>query len=497
MSEDDRSLDPPDWERLRAVGHEMVDVLLDWLRDIRQQPAWAPMPDSVKAGFRAPAPREGMGPEAVWQELRETVLPYRLGNVHPRFWARVIGTGTATGALAELAAAAMNNNLSGLESSAVHVEAQVLRWLKELMGFPPQASGLLTSGCSLANLIGLQTWRDAAVDLDVNVEGVQAIPRRLVGYASQEVHSSVARAFVVLGLGASALRRIPVDADFRMEVSALERAIEADQRAGLQPFCIIGSAGTVNTGATDPLEALARVARERKLAFHVDAAFGAWARISPRLRPQVQGLEQADSIAFDLHKWGAVQYGVGCVLVRDAEAHHRAFQTSAAYLEAHPRGVASAEYPSNELGPELSRGFRGLKVWMAFKEHGLDRLRRAIEKNVEEAAHLAHRIEQEPELELMAPVPLNLVTFRYCGQGLPEPRLDGLNAELVMRIQESGLAVPSTTRLHGRTVIRVAIVNHRTRLEDLDALLETVLKTGRALAAGGPPSQPPAQGGRR
>jgi aromatic-L-amino-acid decarboxylase len=486
--QDERSLDPPDWEEVRSVGHEMVDVLLGWLRDVRDQPAWTPMPETVKARFHAPLPMEGEGPAAVWADLRRSVLPYRLGNVHPRFWARVMGGGTAGGALAELAAGMMNVNLSGLESSAVHVEAQVLRWLRELMGFPATASGLLTSGCSMANLVALQVHRDSAVDLDVNVEGVQALPRRLVAYASEEVHSSVSRAFVVLGLGSAALRRIPVDSEFRMDVGALDQSIDADVRVGLQPFCIVGSAGTVNTGAIDPLDKLADVARDRGLAFHVDAAFGAWARLSPRLGELVAGLERADSIAFDLHKWGSANYAVGCVLVRDAEAHHRAFQTSAAYLAPHPRGVASTEYPTNELGPELSRGFRGLKVWMAFKEHGLDRLRGSIEKNVEQAAHVAERIRREPELELMAPVPLNVVCFRWRGSGASEERLDALNAELVMRIQESGLAVPSTTRLRGRTVVRLAIVNHRSRFEDFDALLDAVLRTGRLLA--GAPGQP-------
>jgi len=483
MSDQGRTLDPTDWEAVRSVGHRMLDALVDGLRDVREGPAWSPLPPEVKARFHEPAPLEGRGADAVWEELRRSVLPYRLGNVHPRFWARVMGTGTVTGALAALAGAAMNSNLSGLESSAVHVEAQVVGWLKELMGFPASASGLLTSGCSLANLIGLQVARDRVGGAGVKAEGLQSVPGRLVGYASEEAHSSVARAFAVLGLGNGSLRRVPVDAGFRMDVGALERAIDADLRAGHRPFCVVGSAGTVNTGATDPLPALADLARARGLAFHVDAAFGAWARLSPRLRDQVRGLERADSIAFDLHKWGAVPYGVGCVLVRDAEAHRRTFQASAAYLAPHPRGVSAVEYAGHELGPELSRPFRGLGPWMAFQEHGLDRLRQAVEKNVEQAARVAARVRREPELELTAPVPLNVVTFRYRGRGLSDEQLDVLNAEVVMRIQESGLAVPSTTRLRGRTVIRLAIVNHRSLDEDLDLLVDAVLETGRAVAA--------------
>jgi glutamate/tyrosine decarboxylase-like PLP-dependent enzyme len=289
---------------------------------------------------------------------------------------------------------------------------------------------------------------------------------------------------MVLGLGSTALRRVPTGPDFRMRVEDLEDRIDGDVGRGLRPFCIVGSCGTVNTGAIDPLDAMADLAARRKLWFHVDGAFGALAALSPRLKDRVKGLERAHSVAFDLHKWGAAPYGLGVVLVRDAEAHHRAFQTEAAYLAPLPRGVAQADYPANELGPELSRGFRGLPIWMAWKEHGVSRLARTIEMNVAQALHVKERVGREPELELMAPVGLNLVTFRYVGKAtlLPE-RLDALQAEIVMRVQESGVAVPSTTKLRGRTVIRLAIVNHRTRRADLDLLLDAVLREGRAAAA--------------
>ena len=483
VPDDERGLDPEDWEALRTVGHRLVDELLDGLRTVREQLAWKPIPEGVKAAFRTGPPMAGSSAEAVHREFLQNVLPYRLGNIHPRFFARVMGTGTPMGALAEFAAAAMNNNLSGLESSAVHVEAQVLRWLKALLGFPETASGLLTSGCSISNLIALQVARDEYAGVDVNVEGVQASRYRLVAYASDQVHSAVQRALMVLGLGSTALRRVPTGPDFRMRVEELEDRIDDDVGHGLRPFCIVGSCGTVNTGAIDPLEAMADLAERRKLWFHVDGAFGALAALSPRLRERVRGLERAHSLAFDLHKWGAAPYGVGVVLVRDAEAHHRAFQTEAAYLSPLPRGVAAADYPANELGPELSRGFRGLRVWMAWKEHGISRLAKAIEMNVAQAAYVAERVWSEPELELAAPVPLNLVTFRYVGlRPLPPDRLDALQSEVVMRVQESGVAVPSTTKLRGQTVIRLAIVNHRSRRADFDALLDAVLREGRALA---------------
>jgi aromatic-L-amino-acid decarboxylase len=485
--EDDGGLDPSDWESTRRMAHALVDELLDMLRTVRSQSAWRPLPETVKASFHAPVPWEGEGVEAVHEAFLQTVLPYRLGNIHPRFFARVMGTGTAMGALGELAAAAMNNNLSGLESSAVHVEAQVLRWLKTLLDFPSEASGLFTSGCSIANLIALQVARDEFSGVDVNVEGVRASRERLVAYASNEAHSAVRRALMVLGLGSSALRQVPTGPDFRLRVEDLEERIDEDVGLGLRPFCIIGSCGTVNTGAIDPLDAMADLAARRKLWFHVDGAFGALAALSTSLKPKVKGLERAHSIALDLHKWGAAPYGVGVVLVRDADAHHRAFQTEAAYLSPLPRGVARTDYPANELGPELSRGFRGLPVWMAWKEHGVSRLARTIEMNVAQAAAVAGRVQREPELELTAPVGLNLVTFRYRGRGGASAEdLDALQSEIVMRVQESGVAVPSTTRLRGRTVIRLAIVNHRTRKADLDALLDAILHEGRALERAAP-----------
>jgi glutamate/tyrosine decarboxylase-like PLP-dependent enzyme len=242
----------------------------------------------------------------------------------------------------------------------------------------------------------------------------------------------------------------------------------------------MGSAGTVNTGAIDPLEALADLARTEELTFHVDAAFGAWAKLSPRLREQVRGLERADSLALDLHKWGAAPTAwaacwSGCQATTVPSDLGRLPRSAS-------RGVAAADFPSNEPGRSC-RGAAGARAVDGVQGHGLSRLATSIEQNVAQAAFVAERVRAEPELELMAPVPLNLVTFRYRGRGLPDARLDALNAELVICIQESGLAVPSTTRLRGRTVIRLAIVNHRSRREDFDRLLEAVVRTGRELAS--------------
>ncbi len=268
-----------------------------------------------------------------------------------------------------------------------------------------------------------------------------------------------------------------------MRVDELQRAIAEDRAAGLRPFCVVGTAGTVNTGATDDLEALAAVCRREGLWFHVDGAFGALAYWSEELRPAVKGMELADSLAFDLHKWGSLPFEVGCVLVRDAAVHRAAFASTASYLAVMDRGPVAGGLVFADRGIELTRGFKALKVWMSLKAHGVDLFRGLVEQNVRQAQYLGALIEAEETLELMAPVALNIVCFRYVAGGLDEPALNELNKEVLLRVQESGVAVPSSTVLQGRFAIRAALVNHRSRREDYEMLVRAVVDAGRAVAA--------------
>jgi aromatic-L-amino-acid decarboxylase len=279
------------------------------------------------------------------------------------------------------------------------------------------------------------------------------------------------------GLGSDALRRIPVGTDHRMDISALRAAIAADRAAGATPFLVVGTAGSVDVGAFDDLAATADIAETEGLWFHVDGAFGALAALSPALAPHVAGMERARSIAFDFHKWAQAPYDAGCILVRNQADQIATFATNAAYLTAATRGLAAnAPWPA-DLGPDLSRGFRALKIWFALQVFGAARLGAVAENSCAVARHLAARIAAEPALELLAPVPLNIVCFRYRAE---ESEADRLNAEIVADIQEAGLAAPSTTRLGGRLAIRAAFVNHRSRTEDADALVTAVLEAGRA-----------------
>jgi glutamate/tyrosine decarboxylase-like PLP-dependent enzyme len=291
----------------------------------------------------------------------------------------------------------------------------------------------------------------------------------------------VQKAIESLGLGARSLRKVPVNADFEIDVGALARMIAEDRAAGRQPFCVIGNAATINTGATDDLDALATLCERERLWFHVDGAIGALLALAPGHRHLVRGMERADSVTLDLHKWLHVPFEAACVLVRDRKAHREAFALTPEYLERTERGLASGALWFSEYGLQLSRGFRALKVWLSIKEHGLDRFGRLIDRNIAQAHELAALVEAEPDLELLAPVATNIVCFRYNPGGLGDGQLNALNEELLIRLHESGIAAPSYTTLHGRYCLRAAIVNYRTISADLSVLVSAVREIGASL----------------
>jgi len=472
------TLDPDDWSHYRDVSHRVLDELLDYLQGVSRRPVWRPVPSEVKARLREEAPRAPLPAEAVWEAVRELILPYPTGNIHPRFWGWVHGTGTVGGVLAEMIAATMNSNLGGREHAPVYVERQVIEWCRDVFGFPAGASGLLLTGTSMATVVGLSVARNGASGVDVRRHGVAAVGRPLVAYTSAEAHVSVRKALELLGLGSDALHLVPVGPDFRMDVDALRRALAADRAAGRQPFCVVGTAGTVNTGAVDDLSALADLCAAEGLWFHVDGAFGAMTALSAALRPRLAGIERADSLAFDFHKWLHAPYAAGCLLVRDGARHREAFSVHQSYLTSHERGLAGGSPWFCDYGPDLSRGFAALKVWFTIKEQGLDRLGAMVEKNCRQAAYLAERAAADGRLELMAPVSLNVVCFRYVRPGADAAWLNRVNEEIIYQLHESGVAAPSSTRVRGALAIRVCLTNHRTRRPDLDALVDAVCAAG-------------------
>jgi aromatic-L-amino-acid decarboxylase len=479
------TLDPSDWDGFRTQAHRMLDDMLDYTEHIRVRPVWQPIPDEVRARFRGGLPRQPADLFTVHEEFMSDILPFAAGNVHPCFMGWVHGGGTPVGMLAEMLAAGLNANLGGRDQAPIEVERQLVQWTREIFGFPEGASGLFVTGTSMANLIAVVIARDLAfgfdlaLDLKVRRGGVSADTRRLTAYASTAVHGCIGKAMDLSGLGSDALRRIPTDAHHRIGLTELTCAIERDRDTGFTPFLVVGSAGTVDTGAIDDLSAIADLCEREKIWFHVDGAYGALGMLARDIAPRLKGIERADSLAFDFHKWGQVPYDAGFVLVRDGELHHKAFSNPAAYLQRLQRGLAAGSPWPCDFGPDLSRSFRALKTWFTLKVHGADALGASISRTCELARYLESRIAATPELELLAPVELNIVCFRYRSPDVAES--DRINEEIVAELQESGIAVPSTTTIGGRLAIRAAIVNHRTSRMEVDALVDATLSFGRAI----------------
>ena len=476
----ERTLDPDNWAVFRDRAHSMLDAALDHAEGVREGAVWTPFPDDLKSALAEPVPMDAQGTDKVCEDLLAWVLPYATGNTHPRFFGWVHGAGAPGSIIADTMAAAMNSNLGGRDHGAVYVERQVIDWVKKLFHFPHTSSGLVVSGTSIATLIALTAARYAKTDYDVRRQGVRPERGRLVGYTSSEAHSCNARTFDMLGLGLDALRIVPVDNGYRMNIEALRLSIQTDLEAGHRPFCVVGSAATVNTGAVDDLGAISRVCQEYDLWFHVDGAFGAVAALSESLKPRFKGIEQADSIAFDFHKWMHVTYDAGFVLIRRENIHREAFSLKREYHTAAPRGLAAGSPWFCEYGPELSRGFRALKIWFHLKEHGIKRITEKVEDNCRQAVYLGELVESRQELELATPVSLNIVCFRFVTPDLADTALNRINEEIVMDLQESGVATPSTTILNGKLAIRVNITNHRSTMADFDLLVDEVVKFGRA-----------------
>jgi aromatic-L-amino-acid decarboxylase len=415
----------------------------------------------------------------VYEQFKERILPFVAGNAHPGFMGWVQGGGTIVGMLAEMLAAGVNANCGGRDHSPIQVERQIVEWSRHWFGFPASTSGLFVTGGSMANFIAVLVARRSRLGATVRKEGLSRQPLRLIAYTSAAAHACIARAMDYAGLGSENLRLIPFDTEQRVSLPAMRDAINADRAAGNLPFLLIANAGTVDIGAIDDLAALADIAAAQDLWFHVDGALGALGVLAPQLAPRLAGIERADSLALDFHKWMQVPYDAGFVLVRDGNMHRETFATVAAYLQRGSRGLAAGDYWPNDFGPDLSRAFRALKTWFTLRVYGTQQLGVMIGNCCRLAQHLRSRIIAEPQLELLAPVPLNIVCFRFRG---PDP--DTLNTAIAADVQESGIAAPSTTHIEGRLAIRAAIFNHRTRECDVDALVKAVLKHGNRRTRG-------------
>ncbi|MER5968970.1 aminotransferase class I/II-fold pyridoxal phosphate-dependent enzyme [Streptomyces sp. NPDC002055] len=478
-------LEPEDWEEFRALGKQIIDDVVDHFAGIRERPVWQPVPDEVRTALSAGLPTGPLPMTAVYEEFRSLILPYPRGNTHPRFWGWVNGSGLPVAAYADLLASAMNATLGAGENAAMLVEEQVVTWLQQAFDWPETGSGLLTSGCSMGQIIALAAARQSrAAEWNIRHAGAREAPQLTV-YGSTETHHSFEKAVELLGIGRAFYRTVPVGPDFRIDVPALRRAIRKDRAEGLRPVCLVGNVGTVNTGAVDPLDDLVDVAREEDLWLHLDGAFGAFAYLLPERRPLLAALNRADSLVFDLHKWFYLPFDVSCVLVREPGALEDTFSSHADYISRTPSGPASNPVAFADRGIEQSRRFRALKVWFALRTHGLDGFARAIAGNIDQIGHLTRLVDASPRLETVSRSPLNIACFRYVRPGAGPDELNALNQEILSRLQLRGLAVPSHTLIDGKFVIRVANTNHRTVRSDMDFLVDQVVALGDGLLKDG------------
>jgi aromatic-L-amino-acid decarboxylase len=462
------SLDPSNWDQFRKDAHGMLDDIITHIQTIRQKPVWQPPNVETRARFSRPLPTASRELGDVLEDVREHIIPFATGNLHPSFMGWVHGAGTPIGMVAEIVAAGLNLNCGGRDHVGLEVEQQIVRWMSEALGYPAGASGLFLTGSSMANFLAVTIAKTEALGQSVRENGLRNCDRELVAYTSSEAHGCIAQAMQLSGIGSANLRIIAVDAAGRMLPDALSAAIKADREQGHLPFLVVATAGTVNTGAIDPLAEISVIASSENLWFHVDGAIGALGVFSNSLRELFSGIERSASVALDFHKWGQVPYDAGFLLVRDGDAQKRAFAQPAAYLQRADRGLAAGETWPCDLGPDLSRGFRALKTWMTIEALGTDRIGDSIAHTCKIARYLAERLEHNPIFELKAPVSLNIVCFGIRGASTEFVR------NLVMDIQESGLAAPSWTTINGELVVRCAIVNHRTTMADIDGFMDTV-----------------------
>ena len=469
----------------RRAGHALVDGVADHLAALPSRPVWQPLPDALRSELLAlPLPDRPVALDALVATTMRDVLPHAMGNGHPGFFGWVNPPPSRAGVIASLAAAAMNPSVVAGDHADVHLERAVVRWLAELVGFPhAPGAGLLTSGASAATIVCLAGARGRALTRaghDVRRDGLAGAPR-LVAYVPAEAHSCVRRALELLGLGSGAMRDVPLDGD-RLDAPALRAAIAADRASGALPALLVGSAGTVNSGAIDPLDRLAEIATAEDLWFHVDGAYGAFGVLDPAIATRYRGMERADSLVLDPHKWLGVPVDAGCALVQRGDDLRAAFSLVPPYLR---QDTDAAVGTFAEYGLEQTRPFRALKTWATIAARGRAGIAAQVVRANALARELATLVEREPELQLAAEPVTSIVAFRARPAGWPPARLDALNRALPDAVQARGRAFITGTVFGGRETLRACILHPETRSEHLSTLVAEVVAAARIVAAAG------------
>jgi glutamate/tyrosine decarboxylase-like PLP-dependent enzyme len=476
------SLDVTD-DALNEISSAATRLVSEYLTTISQRPVRAENhAGKTSASINAELSLEGLPLDQLLDECR-TIMDLSRHNGHPRFFGYVASPSTPIGAYADLIASALNANITCWRSgpAGTELERMVVRWLGGLIGYSREAKGLLTSGGSMANMIALLIA--SRRKLNASRQGLWNSGPPMTVYASEEVHMSIPKAADILGFGRDQVRVVACDDRQQMRVSALRQKIETDLREGLRPFCVVASAGTVNTGVVDPLDEIAAVAKEFDLWFHVDGAYGAPGVLDERKKHLFSGMERADSVSLDPHKWLYVPVDAGCLLFRDSLAAQAAFSTEDAdYIKTH--GYSDEEaFAFWDYGVELSRRFRALKIWLTLQYYGTRRIAESISDDISLAAYLGELISNSDDFELLAPVELSICCFRYVPRGAGEAELDRLNERIMERVQKGGRAYISNATVNGKFALRACITNFRTTRSDIDQTIEAIREAAQTISS--------------
>jgi glutamate/tyrosine decarboxylase-like PLP-dependent enzyme len=471
-------------EEFRRLGYQTVDLAATYLDGIRSEPVYRRMEETERqAILNMPFPEMGVTGDEILRLVGQHLLAHPMGNGHPRFFGWVNSPPDAMAVVTEILAAAMNPSCAGGDHAAIYLEHCVIRWLIDLLSFPAEGSfGLLTSGGSSASLTALAAARHRALrrlGIDVRKRGLGSCPAKLRLYASTQAHSCIQKTVEILGLGSESMRSVDVDDTLRIRLDALSQAIRDDRARGFSPFAIVGNAGTVHTGAVDPLDAVADVAGEHELWLHVDGSYGAAAMVAPATRALFAGIERADSIALDPHKWFSVPVECGCVLVRDGALLRDTFSLVPSYLRTEPgRGIGNLPWFA-EYGFQQTRGFRALKLWVTLMHSGKSGMTSQITRQIALARYLERQIEASACFELCAKGDLSIVCFRYSPPELAgnDEAIDRLNQKLMEQVQAGGRAFLTNTTIGGRFVLRACVLHYGTTEADIDELLSAICET--------------------
>ncbi|GAB5525300.1 MAG: aspartate aminotransferase family protein [Roseivirga sp.] len=467
---------------LRELLNQSSQLVLEQFDQVQQQPGYHHFSQQeVASWFDEPLPDKAMDSNALLAFVKDKILNTATGNFGPHMYAYVMAGGTQVSVIAEQLAATINQNLGKwhLGPAMNEIEQRVVKWGAEILGYPGEAGGIMVSGGSAANLAGLTVARNVFFDrLDIRKKGLFG-QKPFVVYTSKEIHGCVDKSLEVLGIGTDNLKKIKTLPDFTIDLEALELEIIQDQQNGLLPFCIIGNAGTVNTGAIDDLDGLAEIAEKHGLWYHVDGAYGALAAVLPAIKHKYKGMERADSVAIDFHKWLYQTYEAGCVLIRDWSTLKKAYYKEADYLDTQSEDDGRLDL--NKYSFQLSRNAKAFKVWMSLKAYGFEAIRAMIQKDVDLAKYLAEAVVAAPDFELCAGSDLAITCFRYTGQLSNKKEIEQINRRLIPALEQDGRVFITGTKLNGEFVIRACFINHRKSVETTDYLLQVIRETGQSL----------------